>query len=307
MSDPREPHLGLSLGVSPPANLMSLIQELGRRVAVIDAGDAASTDPILVRVEWGEPPARRGPRKEAWWVDEASTRLFGGRIPDIVLSADADVLEFARKEALHVRLVPGSEVEPESTPVPPFVRDRIRRSRDLGDGIVVQDALGRLSWDGAEVVPEVVTTALAAASAAYLVRPETLVRALAWGCPVVAPAWVVRETGADAEAVVAVDDGRDPAEQCADLARDLARSARLSRQGRLRYERAHSISACADEVMAALGVTRRWAPSEMETQLDLLDSRRGVAQGARFGEMVAGIVDGSPTMEGKDRWRSPGH
>ena len=301
MSDPREPHLGLSLGVSPPANLMSLIQELGRRVAVVDAGDAASTDPILVRVEWGEPPARRGPARRRGGSTIRRRVCSVGGSPTSCSRPTQTSSSFARKEALHVRLVPGSEVEPESTPVPPFVRDRIRRSRDLGDGIVVQDALGRLSWDGAEVVPEVVTTALAAASAAYLVRPETLVRALAWGCPVVAPAWVVRETGADAEAVVAVDDGRDPAEQCADLARDLARSARLSRQGRLRYERAHSISACADEVMAALGVTRRWAPSEMETQLDLLDSRRGVAQGARFGEMVAGIVDGSPTMEGKDR------
>jgi hypothetical protein len=88
------------------------------------------------------------------------------------------------------------------------------------------------------------------------------------------------------------DDGGEPEEQLRRLAADASRTAALSRAARVRYEAAHSVSACADDVMAALGLTALWYPSHLQLRLDELDSRRGSIQRHRVDEMVSSIVYG---------------
>lgn len=287
--------LGLGLGVAPPGALLGLVQEIGRRISVVDLGDAGPTDPALLRVEWDRTPERAGDRREAWWLDAPGPALDvpPSRQPVLVLSAHRDVLEAAFTRGIPARIVPHAEVEPESAPVAPFVRERIRRDRDLGEGLLVEDAAGRWSWnESVEVEPGLIPTTLAAAAAAYLSSPRAVVRAMAWGCPVVAPQATLVATGATPGLDVVADDGTDPVGQLRRLAADARLTAALSRAARARYEAAHSVSACADDVMGALALTALWYPSHLQLRLDELDSRRGATQRHRVDEMVSSIVHG---------------
>ena len=135
-------------------------------------------------------------------------------------------------------------------------------------------------------------TALAAAGAAYLSSPQAVVRAMAWGCPLVAPVATLEVTGATAGIDSVADEGGDALNQLRRLIGDRPRSAALSLAARARYEAAHSVSACADDVMSALGLTAQWYPSHLELRLDEMDSRRGATQRHRFDEMVSSIVHG---------------
>jgi hypothetical protein len=203
------------------------------------------------------------------------------------------VLDAASARGIPTRIVPHAEVEPESAPVPPFVRERVRRARGLGGGFVVEDAGGRWTWnETVEVDRSLIPTMLAAASAAYLSSPEAVVRAMAWGCPLIASSSILEVTGATADVDSLADDGSDPVEQLRRVAKDAELSATLSHRGRARYEAAHSVSACADDLMRALGLTALWYPSHLELRLDELDSRRGATQRHRFDEMVSSIVHG---------------
>lgn len=287
--------LGLGLGVAPPGGLLTLVQELGRRIAVVDLGDARPTDAALLRLEWNRAPERGGTRREAWWLDAEGPALdvAPSRHPALVLSPHHDVLAAAFARGIPARIVPHAEVEPESSPVAPFVRERVRHARELGEGLVVEDPAGGWTWnETVEVDPDLIPTVLAAASAAYLSSPQAVVRAMAWGCPLVAPAETLAATGATAEVDSLSDDGRDPVEQLRSLAADASLTARLSRAARARYEAAHSVSACADDVMSSLGLTAIWYPSHLQLRLDELDSRRGAIQRHRFDEMVSSIVHG---------------
>jgi hypothetical protein len=287
--------LGLGLGVAPTGALLTLVQAIGRRIAVIDLGDALPGEPALLRVEWERAPLQATSRREAWWVDAEGPALDvrQTRHPVLVLSSDRGVLDAAFARGIPARIVPHAEVEPESTPVPPFVRERVRRARGLGEGLVVEDGGGRWRWnETVEVEPDLIPTMLAAASAAYLSSPEAVVRAMAWGCPLIASATILEVTGATTGVDSLADDGGDPVEQLRRVAADAQLSATLSRRGRARYEAAHSVSACADDVIRALGLIAHWYPSHLELRLDELDSRRGATQRHRFDEMVSSIVHG---------------
>jgi hypothetical protein len=274
---------------------MSLIQEIGRRIPVDDLGDTRPADPVLVRLEWGRAPERRDGRREAWWLDADGPALDGpsARRPALLLSPHRHVVDAAVVRGIPARIVPHAEVEPESAPVAPFVRERIRRARGLGEGLLVEDAAGRWTWNSSvEVAEELVPTTLAAAGAAYLSSPHAVVRAMAWGCPLVAPAATLEATGATAGVDSVADDGADPVQQLRRLVGDWPRTAALSRAARARYEAAHSVSACADDVLSALGLVSQWYPSHLELRLDEMDSRRGATQRHRFDEMVSSIVHG---------------
>jgi hypothetical protein len=287
--------LGLGLGVAPPGALLALIQEIGRRIAVVDLGDTGPADPVLVRVEWDRAPQRRTGGTEAWWLDTGGPALAvsPSRRPVLALSSEPHVLDAARAHGIPARIVPHVEVEPESAPVAPFVRERIRRARGLGEGILVEDHAGRWRWnEDVDVEGELIPTALAAAAAAYLSSPAAVVRAMSWGCPLVAPAATLAATGATAGVDSVADDGGDPVEQLRRLAADPPGAAALSRAARARYEAAHSVSACADDVLRALGLTALWYPSHLQLRLDEMDSRRGTTQRHRFDEMVSPIVHG---------------
>ena len=287
--------LGLSLGVAAPAALMTLVQEIGRRIAVVDAGDTQPGDPVLVRVEWDRQPDHRTNRAEAWWLDSPvpAVDVAPRRRPVLVLSSQHHALDAALARNIPARIVPHIEVEPESAPVAPFVRERVRRARGLGEGLLVEDRTGRWTWNNnVDVEGDLVSTTLAAAAAACLSSPGAVVRAMSWGCPLIAPSGILDATGATPGVDSVADDGSDPVQQLRRLAGDAPLMAALSRRARARYEAAHSVSACADDVMRALGLTALWFPSHLQLRLDEMDSRRGATQRHRFDEMVSPIVHG---------------
>jgi hypothetical protein len=274
---------------------MTLVQEIGRRIAVVDVGDAHPADPVLVRVEWDRLPDHRTRRAGVWWLDSVTPALDvspHGR-PVLVLSSQPSVLNAAVARDIAARIVPTIEVEPESAPVAPFVRERVRRARGLGEGLLVEDRTVRWTWNGnVDVEVDLISTTLAAAAAAYLTSPSAVVRAMSWGCPLVAPAEILNATGATPGVNAVADEGSDPVEQLRRLAGDAPLSAALSRAARERYEAAHSVSACADDVMRALGLTALWFPTHLQLRLEEMDSRRGATQRHRFDEMVSPIVHG---------------
>lgn len=283
---------------------MSLMQVLGRRVHVVDIGDlrpagpheGLGVDAVLVRGEWHRVPEKPTRGRVVWWMDQVPPEISPSdqRWPQLVLSADPAVVDACRAQGLRSRISPLAEEEPESAPVPPFVRERVRRARGLGAGLLVHDAHNRWTWN--EDIPvdkDSVSTALAAAAAAYLSGEEFIVRALSWGCPVVAPQELIDRVGAVAGQQVLPDDGTDPVTQLRRLVEDPRLTAALSREGRARYETAHSLMACADDVLRALGLAPRWPPSALELRLDELDARRGGVQRRRFDEMVSPIVTGA--------------
>ncbi len=288
------PRLGLGLGGAPPPSLMALALEIGRRMVVADLGDCLPTDPAIVRAEWSRPPDHDRPGPQVWWLDRPDQVPEAGAAvsPVLVVSGRADVVRAATASGLAARIVPETEGEPESAPVAPFVRERLRQARGLGAGLLVQDRPARWRWDGRVDVPAArVSTALAAAAAACVASPEGLVRGLAWGCPMVAPLAVIEAAGAEPGRHVLEAKGTDPVQQLTELAAEVRLSARLSREGRARYETAHSVVRAADDVLAALGVATHWIPSSLQRRLEELDARRGDAQRHRAADMVGGIVD----------------
>ena len=286
--------LALSLGVAPSPALMSLAREISRRVAVADLGDCLSTEPALIRAEWSRPPDIRWGGPQVWWVDRADQlpEISATQQPRMYVSDSPDLAAAAYRTGVQVRLIPEADAEPGSCPVPPFVRERLRRDRSLGEGLLVQDGPTGWLWNGQTIVAaERISTALAAAAAVHVSSPHSLVRAMAWGCPVIATQSAIAATGVQAPRDVLGDTGADPLEQLRALASDPRLSARLSRDGRRRYEMSHSVGPAADAVLAALGVAVRWHPSALQHRLNELDSRRGEAQRARVADMVSAIVD----------------
>ncbi len=288
------PRLALGLGVAPSPALMSLAREISRRVFVADLGDCPPSDPALIRAEWDRPPDVRWLGPQVWWVDRTDQipEISATQRPVMFLSDSSAIALAASRTGVQVRLVPGADAEPESCPVPPFVRERLRQYRGLGEGLLVEDDDHVWLWNGRTVVDGAHTaTGLAAAAAAYVRSPQALVRAMAWGCPVIATESAIAATGAQAPLNVLASTAADPLEQLRDLAADPRLSARLSREGRRRYESSHSIGPAADAVLSALGVAARWHPSSLLHRLNELDARRGESQRARVADMVSAIVD----------------
>lgn len=291
-AEPTQPTLGLGLGVAAPAAMMMLVQELSRRVTVVDLADASPTSPSFVRVEWSRPPEAVNRQPTVWWLDQPLVPMARGdrRRPVLALSVDPAVVAATQEQGIPTRLVPAGEVEPESAPVAPFVRERLRRARDLGEGLVLHDLDNRWWYDGREIDKSASSSALAVAAAAHVSSPENLVRAMAWGCPTAAPQRILDATGAvPGRDAVAVSAGNAML-QLRRLADDQRLTARLSTAGRLRYEEAHSLVRCVDAVLTALRLPTRWWPSALELRLHELDARRGHAQLARADEMVGAIT-----------------
>lgn len=294
--------VGLALGAEPSEALLALCRDLGRRAALVDAGDLpGGRGPLLRRL--GD-PARAVGDPAVVWVDTAGAVDRDGdalRDAALVVGDDPQVLALAAAAGATVRIVPAAGAWSAAVPVAPFVRARVRAARGIGGrgtlvhhvGVWTFDRVGAIAGDALE-------TALALASAVVVHDPQTLVGALAWGCPAVTDARTAAAAGArpDVHCVLGADGTAGAADTAAahDLAATLARdevlAARLSWAGRVRYERHHSLRHAGDDVLVALGLPGRWAPSTLERQLERLDSHRGPLAWARESATVAGIVPG---------------
>lgn len=279
------PAVGVSLGVAPPDELLVLLRVLARRVPVIDLYSGPTTAALL-RTPF---PVVRPRAPWAAWVDEPASLgdVQGARL---VLTSSRAVRDRAIGLGMPARLAADNETRSDVRPIPPFVRERLRRARGLDSVVVVRRDGAVWSWgaDGPAVPGELGDTVLALASAAIVPDAGSLRSALAWGCPAV--------TTPEAAAEVGAVDGRDcrcateagtRESVAAELVADVRQAAALSWSGRLLHEREHSLERATDELLAALRVPGRWAPSFAERRLDELDSRRDYDARARFAELIA--------------------
>jgi hypothetical protein len=288
--------VGMALGAQPPEGLLALCRELGRRAAMVDAGDLPGRrGPLLHRV--ADPTDAAGEPLVAWVdgpadVDEHARALAGA---SLVLGDDEAALAAARERGLVARLVPATEPHPGAVPVAPFVRARVRAARGVpGPATLVErDGAWHLAGRG-PLPPAAVESALGLASAAVVDAPDAVLAALAWGCPTV--------TGSGTAAAVGAVDDRDCVVVEAHVLADAdsahataarvglgAGAARLGWHGRLLYERRHSLRRAADDVLLALGAAGRWAPSRVERELEQLDTHRGPLRWVRETTLLAGI------------------
>ena len=132
-------------------------------------------------------------------------------------------------------LVPATiDPQPVARPVAPAVRAHIRRARGLPErAVAVIDDLEGGSWCGAPLDADAVDTALACA-AVVVVRGAALVRALAWGAPIVTDVDTIAPLAVVAGRDVVVDDDAGRAAEA--LLDDEPRAAALSWNARICYE-----------------------------------------------------------------------
>jgi hypothetical protein len=175
-------------------------------------------------------------RPTAVWVDTLTD--LGGVLQldrvGAVLSTSDEVTRAAGRKGV---LVPAElHPFPDVRPVPPVVRSRLRRARGLPhDAVAVCDDLNdRFSWCDRELDPSLADTALACA-AAVVARGSHLLRAMAWGAPIVTDEISNRAVGALPERHLLVEDA-DPLGVAAQLAHDAVRAALLGRSARRFYE-----------------------------------------------------------------------
>lgn len=286
--------VGMALGAQPPDTLMALCREAGRRTPLVDAGDLpGGRGPLLLRL--GDATRAVGDPVVAWvdHLDALDRNRDTLHDASLVIGDDAAVLDAARVRGFAVRSVPSGEPWPDAVPVAPFVRTRLRAARGLAEPATLVCRGGRWDLSGPDTVPDdAVEPALALASAIVVDTPHALLGALAWGCPAVTDAGTAAAVGAEPGRDCLVEAGAGHAAAAA-LARDDVLAARLSWHGRRRYELDHSLRYAADDVLRALGVPGRWAPSRLERELETLDSHRGPLEWLRETAAVAGIVPGT--------------
>lgn len=287
--------LGVRLGLAPPESLLDLCRELASRVAVIDAGEAGTAAELRRGVMARTPFGARSARRWVLWADTpADLDHDVHRRARLVLTPDGATHDEAGRRGLPVRRAPASVADLDhAVPVAPFVRSRVRRARGLPDVALARHKAPSWRWGPHDVpVPDdLADTALAAASAVVVDDDATLLRALAWGAPVVAPAAAAAAVDAVHDRHVLVADSPVEAEAAArQLAEDQRTAARLGWAGRGLVEERHSLVAAADAVLLSLRLAGRAAPSALERRWEEMDSRRATSAWARVNDLVGTVT-----------------
>ncbi len=181
-------------------------------------------------------------------------------------------------------------------PVPPFVRERIRRAHGLPERLLV-----RIGYPGATPVPgRLVPTALACASAAA-VRGPAVSLALALGTPVVTDAATAGRLGArdGVHLLVRPDDGVEAA--LTGLAADPELTAVCSGHARSLVRRVLDLDRAAAALLDACGIPAPRPPHHplagLEAALTALDTPPGAAPRMRALATAATLCDPRPPVE----------
>jgi hypothetical protein len=233
------PLLALALGRHAPGSLVPLLVAARRWCLPVALDPVAGRPSAVLAIPSCAQRVAQGVPVALWTrsIGEATSPM-GVRAAAIVSDEQAIV------EAAGVRGVlapPGSPAR-DRHPVPPFVRERVRRARGLPDVATLEQADRGWLWTGrAEPLEEdLVPTAMACASAVVAGVPEAALEALAWGAPCVLDPATADAIGATSgtHALVGAD-GAERTRLAACLATDAERAARLSRAGRRLVETRH--------------------------------------------------------------------
>jgi hypothetical protein len=183
----------------------------------------------------------------------------------VVVLGDADL---AASVPAAVFLSTGAMRATEVLPVPPFVRQSLRRAHGLPDRMVV--SVGRPG--SRPLDPGATDTALRVASVVDVTGPDAL-RAMAVGAPVVTDEATAALLGASHDVHVLVAGSATSQRVADDLAADPVRCARLGRAGRQLVEERHDADRVARLLAQRLGL--------------VTPSASPVAAGLRLGERLA--------------------
>jgi hypothetical protein len=284
------PLLGLALDRRPPETLVPLLVAL-YRWCVPSTIEPGAPEPAAVMATVSS--ARRVPpgRPLALWVASAAeaTSAEAGRAAAIV-AADPATVEAAGERG--VLAATGSHAA-DRAPVSPFVRRRMRWARGLPEVAVLEQDGGGWRFTGLDdpVADDLVTTAMACASAVAVAEPARLLEAMAWAAPCVSDPGSAEPAGAvDGTHVLVAADPAERRRLAADLAADQSLAARLSWAGRRLVERRHDASRAAMRLVELLGL-RPTLPggafAQARLQLGLLGTPTDATIAARFAEATA--------------------
>ncbi len=235
------PTLGVVNHGPPPSGLVPMLAIIRRwcQIRVLTADVVGPIDAV-VACHPGVVGRRTCPL--AVWVDAVGDleRLEVAEAA-VVLSGSDAVIEQSGKRGLFVPSDREQAAVASAVPVAPFVRGRLRRARGVADPLIVEQdpKSGQWSANGVHVPSDLVTTAVACASAAVVTGPA-LVVAMAWATPCITDTESQVVTGARAGRDVLVGDTLAERRRLArTVAADDRTASRLSWSGRTLVEARH--------------------------------------------------------------------
>lgn len=280
------PRLGLLVGTDPPARLRLLLMAVSDRVCAVDALRASGAGPAPAAYLWtsGGPVPPAGVPYAAWLPEvDADTDLLDAAA--VILTDDVAAADRIGRQAL---MVPASAPDPAATPVPPFVRRRLRAARGLPDTPLVRGDAAGWHWypnpaDGGLALDDDAVDAAIAVTAAAVTTGAALLRVLAWGTPCVTDPASAEALGAGAAAVV-VTDPDDRLAAAAALAADPRAAARHHAAGTRLVRTRHNLRWSAAEMLRRL----RLPPSSLSPIATVVSSldEFGMPEGSPFARRI---------------------
>ena len=243
--EPVLPLLGLALTRRPPAGALPLLVGLHEWCLPATLDPAAGTPRAVLATAEGlhlAPPNVR----VAFWAEPDDIGSEAFRTATVVVSDNGAVVEAAGARGL---TAPTGRYVGNRRPVSPFVRERLRRERDVPADALLERHEGD-GWSygrpGAmKPLPnDLVETAMGVVAAVIVTEPGWLLRSLAWGAPTVTSAAAAAAVGAiPSREVVVAETIRARMAAATALAADPLESARLSWSGYRRAERMDAVRA----------------------------------------------------------------
>lgn len=235
------PLLGLALTRRPPAAALPLLVALHEWCLPATLDPAAGTFSAVLATMEGLHLAPPGVTV-ALWAQSADLGTEPFRSATVIVSDEPAVVAAAGDKGL---AAPTGRYLGHRRPMSPFVRDRLRLERGQpADAILEWHPDGWAYGPPGRLLPiadELAETALGTAAAVVVTDPEWLIRALAWGAPVVTSTAVAGTLALQVPRQVLVADTVDErSAAAAALAADSLEAARLSWQG---YRHAESLDA----------------------------------------------------------------
>lgn len=276
------PILGLALERRSPSSLEPMLVAASRWCHPL-ALDPAAGRPAAILASLGAAERLPGTPALALWTrspQEAASPV-GLRAAAIV----SDVREIVEEAGARGVFAASETHATGPRPMAPFVRARLRQSRGLPAGAILEQTTKGWRWNRAPgaLEEDLVPTAMACASVVVASKPGRLLQALAWAAPCVTGEEAARSAGATAGVHVLVGSRAEERRELAHrLAADAELSAALSWAGRRLVERWHDVRHAALRLIDLLGLRPRPPESPVDLELALLGTPDGGPINARL-------------------------
>jgi hypothetical protein len=286
------PLLGLALERQPSQSLAPLLVEM-YRWCVPAAIDPAAGEPAAVLATVVSAAQVPQGRPLALWTRSVEEAESAAARATAIVSDQPAVVEAAGARGV---LAPAGSHARGRHPVSPFVRERLRRARQLPEVAVLEQADDGWRWPDLPdpLADDLIETAMACASAVAVHEPERLLAALAWGAACASAPDAAAQVGAVAGTHLLV--GREAGERrelATRLSLDPQLASRLGWAGRRLLETRHDAARAAMRLAELLAL--RPSPPDDATatarlQLSLLGAGNDAKIASRLAEATAGVA-----------------